>query len=89
MQNGDRNSLAVAEHIWQRNHQVDWEAAEVIYSSSDWFLECLIESWHIEWEPDPMNRENADLFLRSVIPFFQNGNISIVRLLYMHTVIDV
>ena len=61
VQNGDVNSSAVAEHAWQRNHYFDWEAAGVIHSSSDWFLRCLIESWHIHREPDPMNRERGSL----------------------------
>ena len=61
VQNGDTNSSAVAEHAWQNLHHVDWEAAEVIDSSSDWYPRCLLESWHIHWEPDPMNRESGPL----------------------------
>ena len=52
---------AAAEHAWQNHHHVDWEAAEVIDFSSDWYPRCLLESWHIHRKPDPMNRESGPL----------------------------
>ena len=60
--NGDTNASALAEHAWKEGHYVDWQNAEVLEANQQyWRPRCLLESWHINKESKPMNRERGPL----------------------------
>ena len=47
---------AVAEHIWQKQHQMDFQATTVLAQENDKYKRCVLESWHIQTQKC-MNRE--------------------------------
>ena len=54
-------AAALAEHAWQQQHRIDWEAAEVLESDRDWYPRCMIKLWQIHSETNCMNRECGPL----------------------------
>ena len=38
---------AVAEHIWHRQHQMDFQSATILAQDHDMHRRCFLESWHI------------------------------------------
>ena len=54
-------TLAVAEHAWECDHQVDWNAVEVLDVEQRWGKRCMLESWHIHKEGQPVNRDKGTL----------------------------
>ena len=62
VRNGDTNASALAEHAWKENHNIDWQNAEVLEANQQfWKQRCLLESWHINKELKPLNRERGHL----------------------------
>ena len=59
--NGDINASAVAEHVWKNGHKVNWDAAEVLDVRQEWYKRCLLESWYIKLEGEPLNRDQGVL----------------------------
>lgn len=59
--NGNINSLAVAEHVWQEQHNIDRPAAMILDSNHYLYSRLILESWHIYQQPDPMNKERGPL----------------------------
>ena len=60
VEQGNTDTSAVAEHVWNKDHRVDWEAIEVlVMNTTEWCKICIIESWHIHSEPAAMNRDQG------------------------------
>ena len=55
----DVNASAIAEHVWNEHHRMDWSAAEVADTEQYLYPRLLLESWHIHSEQNPMNRERG------------------------------
>ena len=58
---GDVNASAIAEHVWNKQHCMDWSAAEVVDSEQYLCPRLLLGSWHIHSEQNPMNGECGSL----------------------------
>ena len=62
VRNGDTNASALAEHAWNEEHHIDWQNAEVLEANQQyWRKRCLLESWHVNKETKPLNRERGTL----------------------------
>ena len=61
VRSGDVSASALAEHAWKSDHQIDWEGAQVLDSCRHRYLRCVLESWHINRLPNPLNREQGPL----------------------------
>ena len=57
VRNRDMNASAIAEHVWNEQHCMDWSAVQVVDSEQYLCPRLLLESWHIHSEQNPMNRE--------------------------------
>ena len=53
--NGDVNDH-IAEHHSQTKHQIDWDSATCITSSTDYYQRLTLESWFTDLEQTPLNR---------------------------------
>ena len=53
--------LAVAEHVWKENHQMDFQQASILAQEPDTCQRCLLESWFIQTEKHTINREVGSL----------------------------
>ena len=53
--NGDLNNN-IAEHHLQTNHRIDWDSAECVICSTDYYQRLTLESWFTNLEPTPLNR---------------------------------
>ena len=53
--NGDLNNN-IAEHHLQTNHRIDWDSAECVIYSSDYYQQLTVESWFNNLEQTPLNR---------------------------------
>ena len=51
---------AVAEHVWKKQHQMDWGNVTVITHESNQQKQCFLESWYIQ-RNRTMNRECGTL----------------------------
>ena len=49
----------VAEHVFVLHHQMDLSKARVMDSDPHTQIRCLLESWHIQREQAPLNREKG------------------------------
>ena len=61
VRNGDVTASAVAEHVFTAGHQVDLSKASVIDYHPHTQTRCLIESWHIQHQQAPLNRERGPM----------------------------
>ena len=57
----DVNALAIAEHVWNEHHRMDWSVVEVVDTEQYLCPRLLLELWHIHSEQNPMNRERGSL----------------------------
>ena len=57
---GSVDASAIAEHVWNEGHQVDWEAAGVLDACKYLYPRCLLESWHIQ-KHHTINRQRGAL----------------------------
>ena len=53
--NGDLNNN-IAEHHLQTNHRIDWDSAECVIYSTDYYQWLTLESWFTNLEQTPLNR---------------------------------
>ena len=53
--NGDINNH-IAEHHLQMNHRIDWDSAECITYSTNYYQRLILESWFTNLEQTPLNR---------------------------------
>ena len=53
--NGDLNNN-IAEHHLQTNHRIDWDSAECVIYSTDYYQRLMLESWFTNLEQTPLNR---------------------------------
>ena len=53
--NGDINNH-IAEHHLQTNHRIDWDSAECITYSTNYYQRLNLESWFTSLEQTPLNR---------------------------------
>ena len=53
--NGDLNNN-IAEHLLQTNHRIDWDSAECVIYSTDYYQRATLESWFTNLEQTPLNR---------------------------------
>ena len=53
--NGDVNNN-IAEHHLQTNHRIDWDSAECVIYSTDYYQRLTLESWFTNLEQTPLNR---------------------------------
>ena len=53
--NGDVNNH-IAEHHLHTNHRIDWDSAECVTYSTDYYKRLTLESWFINLEQTPLNR---------------------------------
>ena len=58
---GDVLASVVAEHVFTSGHQMDLSKARVMDSHPHTQTWCLLESWHIQREQAPLNREKGML----------------------------
>ena len=61
LKNGDVAASALAEHTLATGHPVDLTKSEVIDCHPYATTRCLLESWHIQRNPDALNREKGTL----------------------------
>ena len=61
LKNGDVAVSALAEHTLATGHLVDLTKSEVIDCHPYATTRCLLESWHIQRNPDALNREKGTL----------------------------
>ena len=61
LKNGDIAASAIAEHVFSSDHPVDLSKATVIDSHPHTQTRCLLESWHIQRQQAPLNRERGTL----------------------------
>ena len=59
--NCDVATSAIAEHAWNEDHHVDWDAAKVINTETNLHRRLILESWHIHKQSCPLNREQGAL----------------------------
>ena len=57
LKNGDNTVSAIAEHVFEAGHQVDPSKATVIDCHPHTHTRCLFESWYIQHQQAPLNRE--------------------------------
>ena len=53
--NGDLNNN-IAEHHFQTNRRIDWDSAECIIYSTDYYQQLTQESWFTNLEQTPLNQ---------------------------------
>ena len=53
--NGDINNH-IAEHHLKTNHRMDWDSAECVTYSTDYYQRITLESWFTNLEQTPLNR---------------------------------
>ena len=53
--NGDINNH-IAEHHLKTNHKIDWDSAECVTYSTDYYQRITLESWFTNLEHTPLNR---------------------------------
>ena len=53
--NGDVNNH-IAEHHRLTNHTIDWDSAQCVTYSTDYFRRLTLESWFTNLEQTPLNR---------------------------------
>ena len=53
--NGDINNH-IAEHHLKTNHRIDWDSAECVTYSTDYYQRITLESWFTKLEQTPLNR---------------------------------
>ena len=53
--NGDINNH-IAEHHLKTNHRIDWDSAECVTYSTDYYQRITLESWFTNLEQTPLNR---------------------------------
>ena len=53
--NGDLNNN-IAEHHLQTNHRIDWDSAECVTYSTNYYQRIVLESWFTNLEQTPLNR---------------------------------
>ena len=53
--NGDINNH-IAEHHLKTNHRIDWDSAECVTYSTDYYQRITLESWFTNLEKTPLNR---------------------------------
>ena len=53
--NGDVNNN-IAEHHLQTNHRIDWDSAECVIYSTNYYQRLTLESWFTNLEQTPLNR---------------------------------
>ena len=46
----------LAEHHLQTDHRIDWDSAECISLSTDYYQRLTLESWFTNFERTPLNR---------------------------------
>ena len=61
LRKGDVLASAVAEHVFTSGHQMDLSKARVMDSHPHTQTRCLLESWRIQREQAPLNREKGTL----------------------------
>ena len=53
--NGDLNNN-ITEHHLQTNHRIDWDSAECVIYSTDYYQRLTLEGWFTNLEQTPLNR---------------------------------
>ena len=62
VRNRETNASALAEHVWNKEHHINWQNAEVLEANQQyWRKRCLLESLHINKETKQLNREHGTL----------------------------
>ena len=51
---------AVAEHVWEKNHQMDFDGVSVLAQEQNQLRRCFMESWFIQTS-NTINREAGSL----------------------------
>ena len=61
VEQGNNDTSAVTEHVWNKDHKVDWGGAEedLDMHTKEWYMRCVIESWEIQFEPAAINRDQG------------------------------
>ena len=58
---GNRDVSAVAEHVMDTGHNIEWDGARVLDSCGLLRQRLLLESWYVQCEQHSMNRERGPL----------------------------
>ena len=61
LRNGDLVASALLEHVFSCDHQVDLSKATVIDAHPHTQTHCMLESWHIQHQQAPLNRDRGTL----------------------------
>ena len=51
------DTSGLAEHVQKTGHPIEWTQTEVVHTCNHTIKRCLLESWTIQKEPSPLNRE--------------------------------
>ena len=61
VQRGEVNASALAEHVWNAGHQVDWDSMKVLDASSRHHSRLALEAIHIRRQKNSLNRDRGKL----------------------------
>ena len=56
---GNTQKSAVAEHVWQNQHNIDWDNTKILDMNTKWSERKFMEAWHIHSTPDNFNRDKG------------------------------
>ncbi|XP_072037085.1 uncharacterized protein [Amphiura filiformis] len=56
---GNTQKSAVAEHVWQNQHDIDWDNTKILDMNTKWSERKFMEAWHIHSTPDNFNRDKG------------------------------
>ena len=57
----DCNASAVAEHVWNAGHHVDWSGVTILDLDQNLHRRLNLEACHIRMQPSPVNRDRGSL----------------------------
>ena len=60
---GERSKSAIADHVCQENHVIDWDSAKVVQREGDWLVRGIKEAINIRKNPRNMNRDEGRYLL--------------------------
>ena len=52
---------ALADHVITINHDIAWDEATILRTSSNWHQRKILEAWEINCVKDPLNRDDGAL----------------------------
>ena len=56
---GNTQKSAVAEHVWNHQHDIDWDNTKVLDMNTKWTERKFMEAWYIRSTPNTFNRDKG------------------------------